>query len=275
MDTGESAASSNYTDRLIMVGLVAVCLLIYGQVLWFAFINFDDNLYVFENPFVTSGINAASLNWAFTTFHSANWHPLTWMSHMLDASLFGPNAGGHHFVNVIFHAANSILAFVVFKQFTGDVWKSAVLAFLFAVHPAHVESVAWVSERKDVLSTLFWLLTMLFYFRYATSGAAERGFLKRFLSPYFLLTFVLLGVGLLAKPMLVTLPFVLLLLDLWPLKRIQNLKSIILLAAEKIPLIALAAASSVITFTAQKASGSVLGLEKFPIEGRILNSAVA
>ena len=153
--------------ELIVIAVLAVLILaIYGQTIGFGFINFDDNLYVYENPFVAGGLNWISIKWAFTVFHSANWHPLTWLSHQLDATLFGLNAGAHHATNIIFHLINSILAFVVFKKYTGCFWKSAIVAALFAVHPLHIESVAWISERKDVLSTMFWLLTMWTYAGY-------------------------------------------------------------------------------------------------------------
>lgn len=261
-----------WAETLIFSGLAIACLVIYGQTVRFDFINLDDPWYVYMNDAVLSGINAESIKWAFTTFHAANWHPLTTLSHALDVQLFGLNAGAHHAVNVILHLANSCLVFIVFRMYTRAVWKSALIAILFAIHPAHVESVAWISERKDLLSTLFWLLTMLAYFRYATSDAAEGALPKRFLSPRLILTFAFLALGLLAKPMLVTLPFVLLLLDLWPLKRAKNTKSFIPLVVEKIPLFALAAASSVITYMAQKATGSVITLELLPIEGRILNA---
>ena len=138
MTSGDPETRRRNESLVVIALLAAACIAIYGQTLWFDFINLDDNLYVYQNPVVASGLNAASLKWAFTTFHSANWHPLTWLSHMLDASLFGMRPGAEHFVNVIFHTANSILVFLVFARLTGDTCKSAVVAFLFAVHPAHV-----------------------------------------------------------------------------------------------------------------------------------------
>lgn len=262
----------DWAEPLIFGGLALVCILIYGQTVGFDFINLDDHEYVYLNKVILSGLNTESIKWAFSAFYSSNWHPLTWLSHSLDVQLFGLNPGAHHAVNDILHLANACLAFVVFRIYTGAVWKSALIAFLFAVHPAHVESVAWVSERKDVLSAVFWLLTMLSYAWYARSSAADDGIFKKWVSPYFILTFVLLAVGLMAKPMLVTLPFVLLLLDYWPLSRITSVRDLIPAALEKIPLFALVAASSVVTFLAQK--GSVVGLEKFPLESRILNSVL-
>lgn len=267
-----STGSLNHT---VIAGLVAVCLVIYSQVLGFSFINLDDNLYVFENPFVTSGITWQSVIWAFTTFHSANWHPLTWISHMLDASLFGANSGGHHIVNVFFHAANSVLAYVVFERLTGDAWKSAVVAFLFAVHPAHVESVAWVSERKDVLSTLFWLLAMLAYVRFARSSMAEARVGKRFVSTEFLLVVLFTALGLMSKPMLVTLPFVLLLMDYWPLERMRSPRDLVPLALEKLPLFVLSAASAIVTILAQAATGAIQSTEQLPVTTRVLNAVVS
>ena len=275
MQENEKSFLDEWAEPLIFGALAIACLVIYGRTIGFDFINLDDHSYVYLNDVVLSGINSESIKWSFAAFHSSNWHPLTWLSHALDVQLFGLNAGAHHAVNVILHLVNSCLVFIVFRTFTGAIWKSALIAMLFAIHPAHVESVAWISERKDVLSTLFWLLTMLAYAWYARSAAAERSTLTRFISPFFLLTFALLALGLMAKPMLVTLPFVLILLDVWPLKRLTSAKGIVPLLVEKIPLFALAAASSYITFAAQKASGSVLALERFPIESRLINSTVA
>ncbi|HEY0461335.1 MAG TPA: hypothetical protein VGC97_19530, partial [Pyrinomonadaceae bacterium] len=160
-------------ELIVFTALSALALLIYWQTTGFAFINLDDNQYVFDNPAVRGGLSWESIKWALTAFHSANWHPLTWISHMLDVRFFGLNAGGHHATNIILHLINSCLAFVVFRRMTGCFWRSATVAALFAVHPAHVESVAWIAERKDVLSTLFWLLTMFAYLRFVK--AVEKG----------------------------------------------------------------------------------------------------
>jgi tetratricopeptide (TPR) repeat protein len=176
------------------------------------FINFDDPSYVSENVHIQNGVTLEAVRWAFTTAYQANWHPLTWMSHMLDVQLFGLNARGHHLTNLFFHVANTILLFLIFYRMTKAPWKSAFVAALFAIHPLHVESVAWVAERKDVLSTFFWMLTVGAYIHYV-----EHPRLKNYLAVPAL--FVL---GLMAKPMLVTLPFVLLLLDFWPLQRLQG-----------------------------------------------------
>ena len=275
MTQSKASFLDEWAEPLIFGGLAVACLVIYSQVTTFDFINLDDPSYVYKNGPVLSGLNADSIKWAFTAFHSSNWHPLTWFSHALDVQLFGLNPGVHHAVNVILHLANACLAFVVFRTYTGSVWKSALVALLFAVHPAHVESVAWVSERKDVLSTLFWLLTMLAYARYARTPDADGSVARRLVSPYLLLTYGLLALGLLAKPMVVTLPFVLLLMDLWPLKRLTSVRGLAPLVLEKLPMFALVAASSVLTFLAQKESGSVLGLQTFPLTGRIMNAVLS
>lgn len=165
--------------------------------------------YVTENYYVTNGLNIEGIAWSFTTGHWANWHPLTWLSHMLDCQLYGLNPGGHHVTSLLFHVANALLLYMVLMKMTGRCCRSAFVAALFALHPLHVESVAWVSERKDVLSTFFWILTMWFYLGYVGKSTLTR----------YLLLVLIFSLGLMAKPMLVTLPFVLLLLDLWPLER--------------------------------------------------------
>ncbi len=254
------------SELIVFTVLTALVIFIYGQTVGFGFINFDDNQYVYENPFVFSGLSWTTIKWAFSEFHSANWHPLTWLSHQLDATLFGLNAGAHHATNVIFHLINSILAFIVFQIYTKSFWKSAVIAALFAVHPMHVESVAWISERKDVLSTMFWLLTMWTYFGYVEKGKNRN---------CYLLTILLFILGLMAKPMLVTLPFVLLLMDYWSLERLKNLKDLKPLIIEKIPFFVLSAASSYITILAQKSSGAIQNLEALPFQTRIINAVSA
>ena len=274
MPTSESENIADESGRLLIAAILGACFLIYGQVWWFEFINLDDNLYVYDNPFVRPGLNWISAGWAFTTFHSANWHPLTWLSHMADASIFGPRPGGHHFVNVLFHAANSLLSFFVFRQMTGDVWKSGIVALLFAIHPAHVESVAWVSERKDVLSTLFWLLTMLAYVRYVRAVGNGPVF-KRFVSPAFLLVLVLFALSLMSKPMPVTLPFVLLLCDYWPLERLKRVRDFWKLTLEKLPMFVLSAASAIVTVMAQGSWGAIESTTGLPIDVRILNAIVS
>lgn len=290
-------------ELIVFTVLSVLVMAIYWQTTGFGFINLDDNLYVYNNPAVMSGLNWNTVKWAFTAFFSANWHPLTWLSHMLDVRMFGGNPGGHHAVNIVFHLINSVLAFVVFRKMTGCFWKSAIVAALFAVHPAHVESVAWISERKDVLSTLFWLLTMLAYLRFASIREEEKGrkgdgatesvkdsetekkgdegesesspspFLL--FSPSYLLVLVLFALGLMAKPMLVTLPFVLLLMDFWSLERLKTLRDLPALLIEKIPLFVLSAVSSYITILAQRSSGAVESLEFLPLGTRFLNALVA
>jgi len=201
---------------LICFLLTVAAVIAFQQLSQCDFTNFDDGVYVTENIHIRHGITIQAIRWAFTTGRAANWHPLTWMSHMLDVQLFGLKPRWHHLTNLLFHIANTLLLFVIFHRMTKAPWKSAFVAALFALHPLHVESVAWVSERKDVLSTFFWMLTMAAYIHYV-----EHPGLKNYLAV--LMFFVL---GLMAKPMLVTLPFVLLLLDCWPLQRLQQKKSI-------------------------------------------------
>ena len=202
---------------LISILLVAATLAVYGQVIGFRFVNLDDNHYITENPAVLEGLTLQGILWAFTTFHADFWHPLTWLSHMLDVELYGLWAGGHHLTSLLLHLASTVLLFLVLAAMTGANGPSAAVAALFALHPLHVESVAWVAERKDVLSTLFFMFTMLAYVRYCRTGRwVHYGVVVLF--------FVL---GLMAKPMLVTVPLVLMLLDIWPLRRfdLRALKS--------------------------------------------------
>jgi protein O-mannosyl-transferase len=255
-------------NLLVALALALVVLIIYAQVAWFDFINIDDDAYVLENPFVSRGINFTNFKWALVAFHVSNWHPLTWMSHQLDASLFGLSAGGHHVVNVLFHIANSILLFFLIKRLTGAFWKSAIVAAVFAVHPAHVESVAWVAERKDVLSTLFWIATTWIYIRY-TENTKEKNF--------YWLAVALFALGLASKPMLVTLPFTLILLDYWALERFDrwNFKNLLPLFKEKIPFFVLTAASAAVTIWAQGAAGSIQSTELISVADRLQNAALA
>src|SRR6266436_250079 len=198
-------------DLVILLGLAVMTFGIYAQVIGHQFIAFDDNQYIEENPMVNRGVTLAGLAWAFTTFYVANWHPLTWIAHMIDSQLFGMNAGGHLLVNALIHVANTLLVFCFLLRTTHARWPSAVVAALFALHPLHVESVAWASERKDTLSTFFGLLSLLAYVRYVETPSWKR----------YALVAVALLLGLMAKPMLVTWPFVFLLLDYWPLDRFQ------------------------------------------------------
>lgn len=272
---GEPFFSRYRVEILICLGLAFVTAAVYWQVGTHQFINLDDDVYVYENPAVQAGLTARGCAWAFSTFTSANWHPLTWLSHMLDVQLFGLNAGRHLYTNLVFHILNTLLLFVVLRRMTGAVWRSAAVATLFALHPLHVESVAWVSERKDVLSTFFWMLALLAYARY-TERTQSWG--------RYLLVVIALICGLMAKPMLVTLPFVLLLLDYWPLNRLRwqsadgtkaLLAKALPLIREKIPLFALVAASSVVTYMAQQYGGAVKSLTRFPLPARLSNVVVA
>ena len=260
--------------RLIALLLALATLLVYLPVTRCRFVNFDDDEYITRNPVVQQGLTGAGVAWAFTTRHASNWHPLTWLSHMTDCELFGLNAGAHHSVNALCHAANAALLFVLLFRLTrrcgaaaarpaDRLWPCAFIAALFAWHPLHVESVAWVAERKDVLSTLLALLALLSYTKFAQENN-RRSF-------WFALLFFALG--LLAKPMLVTLPFLLLLLDYWPLQRMPG-TGIAPLLREKIPFFLLAAASCVVTFLAQR-NEAVATLAKVPLALRLENLPVA
>ncbi|MBW2662363.1 MAG: tetratricopeptide repeat protein [Deltaproteobacteria bacterium] len=272
--------SGHQLSLLISMLLILAILVAYGQASNIDFVGYDDELYVTENLNVQEGLTVKGLNWAFTTFHSANWHPLTWLSHMIDCELYGLNPMGHHWTNLILHMANTILLFIVLKLMTGTIWRSAFVAALFALHPLHVESVAWISERKDVLSTFFGLLMIGAYYRYVKSPVAKN----------YWMVMVFLSLGLMAKPMLVTFPFVLLLLDFWPLKRFQfenhrlsqsygktsfYFKGSSRLILEKIPLFIPVVVSCVLTFFAQKSGGAVKALEALSLKLRITNALVS
>ena len=274
--------SGFFSANKILLMITAIGLLviaIYFQATRFDFINLDDNLYVYSNPLLQNGLNWEAMSWAFTTFWSANWHPLTWLSHGLDIQLFGMTAGSHHAVNIIVHLINSILVFIVFRRMTGHEWLSLTVAALFAVHPAHVESVAWVAERKDVLSTLFWLLTMLTYVSLVkddkVAGEISPSPFSYLSNGKFWMVFGLLALGLMAKPMLVTLPFVLILCDFWPLGRVHKLGDLWPRFLEKLPLFALSLASCVVTFLAQRSIGAVESLDYLSITTRFQNSLVS
>ena len=261
--TQETAAIATVCGLLLLA-----VLLVFGQTARHAFVNYDDGQYVYENPRVTSGLTARNLAWAFTQTHSYNWHPLTWLSHMLDWQLFGSWAGGHHLTNVLLHAANAILLFLVLRRMIGAVWPSALAAALFAIHPLRVESVAWVAERKDVLSGLFFMLTLAAYVRYVRRPPAWGRYLA---------VVGLFALGLMAKPMLVTLPLVLLLLDFWPLGRWRAADGVATrgraLLLEKIPLFAMAAVSCAVTLYAQRKA--ILPIDLVPWPWRITNALVA
>ena len=230
------------------------------------FATIDDGDYVLNNPNVQAGLTPAGVYWAFTTFHATNWHPLTWLSLQLDHDLYGLEPAGFHFTNLVLHGANAALLFLLLRWATGRLWPSATVAALFAVHPLHVESVAWITERKDVLSTLFWLLTMAAYLWYARRPSAGR----------YLVVAAAYSLGLMAKQMLVTLPFVLLLLDCWPLRRL-NLPAagvaVRRVIAEKLPLLALAVGASVLTSVAQLGHDPLL--PPTTLADRALNACLA
>jgi Flp pilus assembly protein TadD len=253
----------------VCLGLILINLAVYEPTRRLSFVSFDDPFYITDNPQVSAGLTWKGVIWAFTTGHASNWHPLTWLSHMLDISIFGITPGAMHAVNVAFHTANSVLLFGLLYTMTSALAPSAFVAALFAVHPLHVESVAWISERKDVLSTLFWILTIWAYVAWVRTRSLKR----------YLWALILFGIGLTAKPMLVTLPFVLLLLDVWPLNRIPGLKlhpSIMgPLLLEKLPLLGMAAASSVVTFIVQRQGGSVATLDTVPLDLRTANALLS
>ena len=250
-------------SRFVLALLLSVATLaVFAQVVRFDFVDYDDNLYVTANPHVQEGLTLAGVRWAFTTFAAANWHPLTWISLMLDWSIGGPGARVFHLTNLILHLANVLLLFFLLDRTTDRRWPSAVTAALFAIHPLHVESVAWIAERKDVLSTLFLLLTIAAYV-----GFVERpGRVRR------LAVVLLFALGLLAKPMLVTLPVLLLMLDAWPLRRKEPWRHLV---DEKMPLLALSIASGVVTLVAQWRGGTVGSLAGYPLGVRVANAVVA
>lgn len=269
---------------LICLALVLLTLVAFEPIRHNSFVHIDDATYVTENPHIAQGITWDSVKWAFTASYAANWHPLTWLSHMLDYHLFGLNPLGHHLVNLFIHIINTLLLFLVLKSMTRAIWLSAFVAAVFALHPLHVESVAWASERKDVLSTLFWMLTMAAYTRYARNPNIAK----------FALVVLIYAIGLTAKPMLVTLPFVLLLLDFWPLARVQFAPrkakdsptspaldeafapaSVSRLIIEKIPLFILVLASCMVTYLVQQHGGAVASVEGLTIMDRIANALVS
>ena len=243
--------------------LVVITWLVFGQTVRYDFVNYDDNEYVYANPAITSGLTPQGITYAFSGRHARNWHPLTTLSHMLDCQLWGIRAGGHHLTNLVLHTIAVVLLFLVLKQMTGAIWRSAFAAALFAIHPLHVESVAWISERKDVLSAIFFMLTLGAYFHYARSPSLGR----------YVTMSIMFALGLLSKSMLVTVPFILLLLDYWPLQRFGGWSSIKRLILEKIPLFALSAAGGFVTLWVQQSS--VARTEQLPLVWRIGNGLVS
>jgi tetratricopeptide (TPR) repeat protein len=246
-------------DLAIMLGLLVSIAAVYAQVGQFDFINFDDGYYVYHNENVLAGLTLQSIRSAFTDLVSSNWQPVTMLSHTLDAQLFGAQSGMPHLVNVLFHAISSVLLFVLLKRATHERWPSAFVAAIFALHPLHVESVAWISERKDVLSTFFLFLALYAYVRYAEHPNVRS----------YLIVCGLFVLGLMSKPMLVTFPFILLLFDVWPLRRVQLPK----IFWEKLPFFALSAISSVVAYRVQRATGAVA--EAIPYAGRIAKSLLS
>ncbi len=249
--------------------LAAITFLVYAQVLRHDFLYFDDNLYVSANPNVKAGLSGQSINWAFTTSYAANWHPVTWLSHLLDCQLFGLNPSCHHLVNVLFHTANTLLLFALLNAMTGAVWRSAFVAAAFALHPLHIESAAWIAERKDLLSAFFGFLAILGYLQFVKKKSVK----------WYAVTLLLFALGLMSKPMLVTLPFVLLLLDYWPLERFTgirtNWKNFVRLVVEKIPFFVMGVISSIVTFIVQRSGGAMATIDKLPLENRLINAVLS
>jgi len=263
-----------WTFPTLCVLLGIATLVVYGQVIGHEFLLFDDKQYVYQNTMVLKGITLEGIYWAFSTIYASNWHPVTWLSHMLDHELFGTNSGAQHLINVLFHILNSVLLFTVLRKMTGSTWRSFAVGVLFAIHPIHVESVAWLAERKDVLSMFFGLLTIWSYIRF-TEKSSVRTYVP---------VVVFFALGLMSKPVLVTLPFILLLLDYWPLNR--HIKSVsdtgtarpnktarwTQLLLEKTPLLLLSLASCIITIYAQSKWGSVVSMEAHAPVVRITNA---
>jgi tetratricopeptide (TPR) repeat protein len=283
---GEVAGRKRYLAAGVCALLVLAVAVVFGQTLSHGFINYDDNDYVYDNPHITHDSPAKGIAWAVTSMEAGNWHPLTWASHILDYQLYGRNAGGHHFTSVLLHAVSTVLLFLVLWRMSNALWPSAFVAAVFGVHPLHVESVAWVAERKDVLSGLCFVLILWAYARYVERPASWGRYAA---------VLALFALGLMAKPMLVTVPFVLLLLDYWPLGRVPQQggadipvcpeernggrqeclphRLLWRLIVEKIPLLLLAGAACVVTFVAQ--GGAVQSLELVPLPWRIANAIVS
>jgi tetratricopeptide (TPR) repeat protein len=253
----------------ICFALAVGTLAVYFPILWHGFLNYDDPDYILDNPHVKGGLTWSDIVWAFEpTGYAANWHPLTWISHMTDVQLFGLHPAGHHFVNVLFHTADALLLFILLRNLTGALWRSAFVAALFAWHPLHVESVAWASERKDVLSAFFWMLALITYASFARREKRTAGF-SFLTSGHYWLTLLFFACGLMSKPMVVTLPFVLLLLDFWPLQRL-NISALPRLLCEKTPLFALMIGSCLMTLVVQK--NALWSSASLPFQFRVANT---
>jgi len=261
-------ADMRQKPAVLGVLLVAATLFLYAPVTHHEFLDYDDTAYVNKNTHVHTGLSFDNIAWAFTTFHEANWHPLTWLSHMVDCQLFDLNSGSHHFVNVVLHAANVLLLFLLLQRASGGVWRSFFVAALFATHPLNVETVAWVAERKSLLSMFFCLVTLAAYGWYM-----RRPDWKRYLAVVsgFLL-------ALMAKPMAVSLPLVLLLLDYWPLQRYEDLpyrRRWVRLSVEKLPLLLMTTASCAVTLIAQRSGGALVGTSAVPLSVRLENAILS
>lgn len=259
-----------FRRKPILLGalLVVATLLLYGRVTHDEFLGFDDAPYVTKNIHVNTGLRFDNAVWAFTAFHEANWHPLTWISHMADCQLFGLNPGPHHLVNIALHVLNVLLLFWLLQSATGAVWRSFFVAALFAAHPLNVETVAWVAQRKSLLSTLFTLLTIAAYGRYIRRPDGKK----------YLIVVAAFALALMSKPMAVTLPLILLLLDYWPLQRYENLpyrQKWAHFSVEKLPLFLMSAASSAITLLAQRSGGAVADSSALPLSVRLGNAIVS
>ncbi len=257
---------------IVYIVLAAITLAVFWQVNQYDFINLDDNLYVTENRHIQSGITLDGFCWAYSTKHAGFWLPLVWLSFMLDYELYGLHAGGYHLTNRILHILSVLLLFWLFNRMSGAIWRSAFIASLFALHPLHLESVVWITERKDVLSAFFWMLTLCLYVYYT-----EKPAIKRYLLVLF--SFVC---ALMSKPIVVTLPFVLFLLDYWPLDRwmikevpTNRNNSTVMLIGEKIPFIVLTVISSIVTIGAQNTVGAIVSVERFPFSVRIANAMIS
>ncbi len=301
----KSSGHSSKNPMLLGVIVALITFAVFLPSVRFEFINYDDPDYVEKNRHVQGGLTVEGLRWAFFSSHASNWHPLTWVSHMLDVQFYGKDPAGHHFTNVLLHAGNTFILFLALWRMTGARWRSVFVAALFGLHPLHVEAVAWVAERKDVLSTFFWMLTIWAYARFVELKSQSSN-LKPQTSKFSILSWyaaalLFFAMGLLSKPMVVTLPFVLLLLDIWPLQRISNLKSLtpngkpgsssaresgsssvsfspkqlFALVVEKIPFFALTAASCLLTFWAQKKGGAVTSIEALALGGRVSNALIS
>jgi tetratricopeptide (TPR) repeat protein len=268
--------SQRNTLLLIILSLIVCTAFVYWNVDKYDFVSIDDHQYVSKNPHVTSGLSARNVAWALTSQEAANWHPLTWMSHQLDCTLYGIRPAGHHLTNLLLHLINTVLLFVALRLLTGSMWRSACVAALFGVHPLHVESVAWIAERKDVLSTMFLFVSIIFYANYA----------RRRKPGYYAGSLIFFACGLLAKPMIVTLPFLMMVLDVWPLRRPAFSQSrthaspmppvkIRILILEKIPFLALSAASCVVTVVAQRIGEAIVKTAELPFAHRLANAAAA